>query len=354
MATYFKRKNRNGSTSILTRVRVEGFSPTSKCFKTKHEAIAWAEKLEHELRDQKKRGDVRPDLTTLTIGQLVNEYLADPNAKALKTYEGSHDLLDWWVAGYAATKVTDFGVTALRAARSKLMSTGRKGGRTPGTVNRYLSAMRSVFNWGRSVALIPLERSWPTGLMLTEPQGRQRFLTDAELGRLLQAVEGNPVMRAAILVSVATGIRQGELLRLQWKDVDLDGGKLTLLETKNSTPRTVHLASTAVAALRVLHKAKVVNPSAVFLNADATPMKQKPLHNRWERIRAEAKLDDFRFHDLRHSCASFLARQGASLLEIGGVLGHKSPSMTMRYAHLVQGAPVKGHAELDALLRGKT
>jgi integrase len=160
-------------------------------------------------------------------------------------------------------------------------------------------------------------------------------------------------MHAAILLSVATGLRQGELLGLHWKDIDMEHGKLTLLKTKNKTPRTVHVPATAVAALKVLKKAKVVSTTYVFLIAAGIPLKVSTLEQRWRKIRDAAGLVDFHWHDLRHSCASFLARRGASLLEIGSVLGHKSPSMTYRYSHLVQGQAVKGHAELDALLSGK-
>jgi integrase len=354
MATYFKRKNRDRTTSILTLVRVKGFRPVSKSFKTKAEAEEWAERLEKELKGHAKRGGVRADIAKLTVGQLVREYLADPKIKALRSYEDYETRLDWWLAGYAGVKVVEFGVLMLREAREKLMSTGRKKkGRAPATVNRHLSVMRGVWNWGRSSGLIPLERSWPTKLLLTEPAGRARFLSDDELGALLKAAEADEVMRTAILVSVATGIRQGELLRLQWKDVNLDGGKLTLLKTKTATPRTVHVAPTAVEALQGLKKAKVVSTTTVFLAGKGQPLKKSALEVRWYNIRTAAKLVDFHWHDLRHSCASFLARRGATLLEIGSVLGHKSPSMTMRYSHLVQGAPVKGHAELDALLKGK-
>jgi integrase len=97
----------------------------------------------------------------------------------------------------------------------------------------------------------------------------------------------------------------------------------------------------------------VVSAVHPFVNAAGKPLKKSWLEVRWRKVRDAAGLEDFHWHDLRHSCASFLAQKGASLLEIGSVLGHKSPSMTMRYAHLVQGAPVRGHAELDALLRGK-
>jgi integrase len=152
-------------------------------------------------------------------------------------------------------------------------------------------------------------------------------------------------------VSLATGLRQGELLRLTWKDVDLDGSKVTVHITKNDDARTVFLPSIAVEALRGLKKAKVVSASIVFLVGAGVPLTKNALEARWKIIRKNSGLQNFRWHDLRHSCASFLAQKGATLLEIGSVLGHRSPSVTQRYAHLVQGSPVTGHAALDALLR---
>jgi integrase len=246
-------------------------------------------------------------------------------------------------------RIMDFDDQTIRDARKKLEEEKS----TPATVNRYVSQMRRVWHWG-TPAFVPRDQAWPDNLMMTEPAGRSVFLDDAQLAALLKAAAPNKVMHAAILLSVGTGIRQGELLRLQWKDVDLDGGKITLLVTKNNTPRTVHVPSTVVAAMRGLRKVKKMVPTAsVFLVKKGMPLKVSTLEARWRKIRAAAGLANFRWHDLRHSCASFLARRGASLLEIASVLGHKSPSMVMRYAHLTQGQPVKGHTELDALLSGK-
>jgi site-specific recombinase XerD len=72
----------------------------------------------------------------------------------------------------------------------------------------------------------------------------------------------------------------------------------------------------------------------------------------WRETRAAAGLRDFHWHDLRHCCASFLAQNGATLLEIGHVLGHRDLATTLRYSHLVQSKPVTGHAGLDAKLWG--
>ena len=90
----------------------------------------------------------------------------------------------------------------------------------------------------------------------------------------------------------------------------------------------------------------------VFTGPRGARLTKPQLETGWRRVRTLAGISDFRWHDLRHTAASFLAQSGASLLEIGAVLGHRSPSVTARYAHMVQGAPVTGHDKVDAKLRG--
>jgi integrase len=190
--------------------------------------------------------------------------------------------------------------------------------------------------------------------MLKEPRGRVRYLSDAELANLLAAAQKHSsVLHTAILLSLATGVRQGELFRLKWSDVDFARSRVSILETKNDEPRAVHLPAVASEALKVLKRSPVVGQHSVFLDANGVPLDKGRLAARWKPIRTAAGLANFRWHDLRHSCASFLAQHGSTLLEIGSVLGHKSPSSTARYAHMVQGAPVTGHAALDTKLRTK-
>ena len=183
-------------------------------------------------------------------------------------------------------------------------------------------------------------------------KGRTRDLSDEELARVLaDASARSPTMHAAILVSLGCGIRQSELRRLKWADVDLDKKRLRVLVTKNDESRTIYMPQPVVDALRLLKRAPVVGQH-VIANEEGQPVEKEWLEYRWRLIREAAGLVDFHWHDLRHSCASFLAQNGSTLLEIGSVLGHKSPSVTMRYSHLVQGAPVTGATKLDEKLRG--
>jgi integrase len=354
--TFYKkpRKNRDGSLSILTLVRVPGFDRFSKTFKTQQEAEAWALPLAKDLMEQKGKVS-RPNLPTLTISELINQYLDDPNTEALKSYEDYADRANWWKTNYGSVKVLDFDVPLLYEARNKLRMGGRHEIRSAATVNRHLAVMRLIWNWGKDSGWrLPNDnREWPKKLHMKEPDGRKRFLSPDEMDTLLKAAEADPMVKAAIQVSITTGVRQGELLRLKWADVDFTNSHITIFETKNATPRSIHLVSRARAALQALKAAKVVSPTWVFTLENGQQLKQAQLEMRWRRIREAAGLVNFRWHDLRHTCASYLAQNGATLLEIAEVLGHKTMQMVKRYAHLVQGAPVKGHAALDEMLKGK-
>ena len=360
MASYQKRKNGDGSTSVIAWVRIKPFKPASKAFANQAEARVWATGLEGELRKQRDHGEARKDLTSLTIKGLVDEFLADPETKQLKYFPDLETLLAWWVNHSGGEKALGFGTLKLREARDLL-----RNGRAAGTVNRYLSAMRSAWNWGRAAGLVPQEKVWPTRLLLTEPCERVRFLNDAELAAVLKAAEGHsPWMHAAVVLSLATGLRQGELLRLEWKDVDFEKKTVTVLISKNTKRRSVHLPDPAIDALKRLRRDGVVNLKRIFFvdvrakrRQEGTDSKKKTqekdhLSARWKKIRTTAGLNDFRWHDLRHSCASFLAQNGATLVEIGAVLGHSSPSITAKYSHLVAGKAVTGSAALAEKLRG--
>jgi integrase len=355
--------------SFVAQVRIAPYQPCQRTFrvttttkKARELAVAWGKEEEKRLRTELEKGAsvVRADISRLTVGQLINSYLEDPEVTGLKTFKDVDRLLSWWLKDHVSTRVLDFNVPTIRAARDKL-----RGEKTAaGTVNRYLSCMRACWHWGLNTGFIPQDRAWPRKLLLTEPPGRTHFLSDVQLAALLKESESSPMMRAAILLSVGCGVRQGELLGLQWPHVDLDGGTVTLMKPKGrrsvTPPRTVHLPASVAAALKALKSpdgGKVVAIKAasgpVFMITSKIPLKVSTLQKRWKAIFKRAGLTGWHWHDLRHSCASFLAREGATLLEIGSVLGHKSPSMTMRYSHLVQGKPVTGHTELDALLSGK-
>jgi integrase len=351
MPTFRKHKSREGATTFTACVRIAGFQPAAKTFGTRKAAAEWAEGTEDLLREQKKRASgVRRDVAVLTLGDLLLEFLKDPDVTKLRTFDDLHRLCAWWIQDRGTLKALELNVLVLREAREKLSRD-----RGPATTNRYLSALRSAWNWARAAGLVPSDRRWPERLLLTEPRGRVRFLSDDELAAVLEAAaKHSVVMHASIMISVATGLRQGELLRLDWQDIDLAKQTVRIRISKNDEPRTLHLPQSACDALKTLQGEKVRALSgAVFVMANGGRLKKSTIESRWRVVRDAAGLKDFHWHDLRHSCASIMAQSGATLLQIAEQLGHKSFAMTQRYSHLVQGAALPAHAALNAKLTGK-
>jgi integrase len=344
------RRNSDGSVSFDAQLLVKPFPRAFKSHETLEAAIQWRKSLATELAKQRQVGGVRTDLAQLSIAALNAEYLKDPETAALKTAKDRTKHLAWWSVKFGNVKILDFGVLHGRQARDALVPR-----MMPASVNRFLASQRAAWNWGRAAGLIPADRIWPPRLMLTEPKARVRYLDDEELQRVLEAARSHsPVLNAAVTVALACGCRAGEQMRLEWKDIDFPRSTITLLETKNGHARAVHLPAIAAEALKALKASAVVSAKHPFVNRYGKRLTTQGLDRQWRLVRTAAQLKNFRWHDLRHSCASFLAQNGASLPEIGSVLGHSSPSITAKYSHLVAGKAVTGHAALDSKLRGAT
>jgi len=136
-----------------------------------------------------------------------------------------------------------------------------------------------------------------------------------------------------VVVALSTGARQGELLRLKWQDVDLERGVAIIHETKNRSRKALPITGLAYDLLRGHSKVRRIDSDYVFSDSRGNPSYPRKA---WEMAVSVAELEDFRFHDLRHSAASYLAMSGATLAEIAEVLGHKTLAMVKRYSHLTE------------------
>jgi integrase len=329
----------------IARVRVNGYPERQKTFAAEGKARTW------EAEERKKllwHRDAMQGRAEWSLRDLIREHLADANVKAKRSFSDIKRELEWFDGQYGALRLLDFDATKIHESTKKLLEDGT---RKPSSVNRYLAAMRSAWNWAIGKGFIPSSQPWPARTMQDEPPGRTRYLIAAEIARLLKAAANDVVLHAAIVVSIATGVRQGELLRFTWADIDLVRGRAVVQYSKNGRKRSVPLTPSAVEVLSGLRPSDVDLSARVFIAPDGMPLDRWALSFRWRSIRATVNLNDVHWHDLRHTCASLLAQHGATLLEIGQLLGHTSPLMTQRYAHLVAGAKIKGHDQLDAILQ---
>lgn len=212
----------------------------------------------------------------------------------------------------------------------------RRGKKSNATLNKYISAIGSVFSWAIEERLTP--RGWAhpcRGVrLLPEAEGRVRFLDDNERSRLFDACRESryPRLYALVLMAMLTGARRGELMALTWADIDLNNAVAKLGRTKNGDRRTLVLLPQVVEALTPLQSTDTNR--YVFGSTQSKQRAPASIDTAWAHALARAKIEDFRFHDLRHCCASYLAQAGVPLNVIADVLGHRRMDMTRRYAHL--------------------
>jgi integrase len=214
---------------------------------------------------------------------------------------------------------------------------------TAAAVNRPLALLRHLLRLAHeewevtdNVPRIRLEK---------EPQGRLRWLTEDEASRLLAACRNSRNTALADLVEFClfTGLRQGEALGLTWDRVDRSRGVVRLELTKSGRRREVPLGlnADAVLASRWTDGAK----GYVFGS-----YKWNSFRSAWEAALAAARIESFRFHDLRHTFASWLVQRGRTLKEVQEALGHQTITMTMRYSHLAPDHLRAAVAALDGML----
>lgn len=222
------------------------------------------------------------------------------------------------------------------AGRRIFRTKPRSAPKSAATLNRYAQAIAAVFTWAIEQRLAP--RGWThpcRGLKrIPEADGRVRFLDAEERTRLFDACRSSryPRLHAIALTAMLTGARRGELLGLRWRDLELDEGLARLGKTKNGDRRTLVLLPQVVEVLRPFQSS---DPARfVFGSVRSKYLEPASVDTAWREALARAGIKDFRFHDLRHCCASYLAQAGTPLNVIAEVLGHRKLDMARRYAHL--------------------
>jgi integrase len=218
----------------------------------------------------------------------------------------------------------------------------------PATVNRELAFVKRVFAVASENALVDRNPAKPVKF-LREPSGRVRFLSDEEEAALRAEVGEKdwPVIAFAL----NTGLRRGEQFNLRWEHVNLANRVLTIPRSKHGGSRHVQLNDTAMAILRSQPSrfhSRWVFPSTT----GKTAMSANNFRYRmFDPAVRRAKIEDFTWHDLRHTFASRLVMRGADLRSVQELLGHKTLAMTLRYAHL---SPTHLHHAVKLLDAGGT
>lgn len=198
---------------------------------------------------------------------------------------------------------------------------------SPATVNRELACLKHMYNkameWD-AVKSNPVKKV----KLLKEPPGRLRYLSQDEVPKLLDACNG--YLRSIVITALNTGMRKGEILALKWQEVDLHHRKITVKKPKNNEVRVIPINETLYQELSELYEDS--DSDYVFANGDG--QRFGDIKKGFSLALERAEIEDFHFHDLRHTFGSYLVMQGIDLKTVQQVMGHKEIKTTMRYSHL--------------------
>ena len=352
------RDSGNGSVSYRVKVRIKGSAPATNTFKRLEDAKRWRDKTASEIRENKHFPAAKAKKHT--VAELIDQYLADVALKNARRYNEVKPLLEWWKAGLKDRVLSGFSGEDVLKGQQALLSrvkqrkdaNGQYRTLSPATVNRYMVALHTAIQFGikplKWIAYNPVCEVDK----LKEPSGRTRFLTEDEINKLLAACKDskNPYLFAIVVIGLATGARREEIRNMQWKHVNADLRFIELPKTKNGEIRSAILTGVASDLIGKMRENK--GNSAYLFPSPNDPCKPIDFESAWRSALKISQIQDFRFHDNRHTCASYLAMNGASLLVIAETLGQKTAAMAKRYSHLTKGYTSQVVSEMTAKVLG--
>ena len=318
---YIQKVKRKQDTAYRVFILVDKEKRITKTFSTKRSAVQFVNSVES---DRNKLLAYTQSKSRTLLSLVIEKYLNNE-------YKGTRVndervKLNFWIKALGDKPIIDITTTDINEALSTLPVHLKNA-----TINRYVAAILVVFSYAcREYGLeVNPVRKIPS---LPENNERTRFLSEAERTRLFSSCRAShwDKLYLIVLLAITTGARKGELTKLRWNDIDFDRRTAYVSTTKNGQPKVLPLTDSVIQELQLFNTKDSSLIFASKVKEDVAYCFTKP----WKKALEDAEIKDFRFHDLRHSCASYLAQSGASLLEIADVLGHKQISVTKRYAHL--------------------
>ena len=320
MATIQKVKRRSDY-AYRVLIRQAGMRSVTKTFNTKRLANKFVSDIESDrslLLAHTQSKSITP--LKLVIDKYLNKEFIGSRPNEFK------QKLTFWIDTIGNKPIIDITTTDINEALGTLPGHFKNA-----TINRYITAISVVFSYAcreYGLQVNPI-RKIPS---LPENNERIRFLSEAERTNLFKACRAShwDKLYLIVLLAITTGARKGELTKLRWNDIDFERRTAYVSTTKNGQPKVLPLTDSVIKELQLFDTKDSSLIFASRIKCEVAYCFTKP----WKKALEDSDIKDFRFHDLRHSCASYLAQSGASLLEIADVLGHKQISVTKRYAHL--------------------
>ncbi len=326
-------------------IRRQGFAAQSAYFKSLAEARKWRkEKL--AAIDLNLSSARQSAAENKTLANLIDEYVLEFK---VDVRGASYRHLVWW-KGRLGSKALSKIKPADIAEQLRFLSrsdkrhggsvvTARAGERlSPATINRYHAALSKVLNV--AVSKWHLLESNPARRIQRNPEKneRNRWLQPDEVSRLIASCRQSRWGGLALLVQLAlcTGARRSELANLRWGDLRIEKSVAyaQVQTSKNRESRTLVIVGDALRELREWRSSRNAVTDLVFPSIRHPLKPFRNLDGYWKRALADAEIQDFRFHDLRHTAASYLTQAGVPAITVAAILGHKTLQMTKRYSHL--------------------
>lgn len=337
-------------TRFRVKIRLKGHPVQTATFNQLKDAKKWAQQTEAAICEG--RYFKTTEAKRHTLSEAIDRYIKHVLPTKPKSECDQRTQLNWFKAAIGEHVLADVTPPLIAEQRDKLAKGEARGKRTAATVNRYLAALSHMFTiavkeWGW-VGENPLSKV----TKLKEPRGRVRYLLEDEREALLKSCleSDNTVLYTVMVLALSTGARKMEILGLCWDDVDINRRVITLHHTKNNERRVLPLEGHALELMEQHSKIRRIDTDLVFPSRKG--IKPMDIRHSWATALKIARIEDFRFHDLRHSAASYLAMNGASLAEIAEVLGHKTLLMVKRYAHLSDAHTAKVVASMNDKIFG--
>jgi integrase len=284
-----------------------------------------------------------------TMAQLWRRYI-DEHAKVHGAQRTPGDLEGLWKTHlertFGARRVTEVTTADVRAwhrrasQRRVVAAKGKRGATWQRAVggayvaNRALQALKAAINWQIAEGTLPGDFRNPClGVGMNEEKSRDVILRPAELPKLAKAIDKHPDRYAGAFVWLAlrTGARRGELLKLEWSRLDLKGGTVKFVDTKNGSDRILPLDADAVSLLKKLPRVEG-NPYVFVGRWDRGH--RDSFKDAWGEMRKSAGLPHLHLHDLRRTVGSWLGAAGHTAQMIGELLGHRSDVTSRVYVKL--------------------
>jgi integrase len=313
-------------------VRRKGFPPISKTFLLLSDAKEWARHIERQA-DRAELGPDRKALELITLGELVARY-RDTVLPGKKGGPFERILLSAFLRHPICKKrLSDLTVFDFATWRDEKIAKG-KGKRpiTPKSAKRILSPVQRLLQLAMDEWGIPLRENPVAKLRMDVIDNRrERRLRPGEFERLTEAAakSRNPHALPIIRFALQTAMRRGEILALQWRDIDLARRTATIREAKNGHSRTIVLTADAISII----EAAVTGLDDIAPGRTLFPVEDNAYKLVWKRLVRRAGIDDLHFHDLRHEAISRLFEIGLTVPEVASISGHRDMRMLFRYAH---------------------